>query len=96
MSNQGFQTKFDNPLGFSQITGMSASTGLGSVPAGTTRALIQAEAQTIRWRDDGTAPTATVGMNLLVGIVLEYRGVMSAFKMIQATSGAIANVSYYG
>lgn len=82
--------------GYQQVTGMSASTPLPSRPAVVRRAIIQAEAQAIRWRDDGTAPTATVGMLIPAGGELRYDGAdMSAFRMIQVTAGAIANVAYY-
>lgn len=82
--------------GYRQMTGITASTGLPTPPANTRRAIIQAEAQAIRWRDDGTAPTATVGMVIPAGGELRYDGAdMSAIKLIQVTTGAIANVSYY-
>jgi hypothetical protein len=53
------------PLGYSQFTtGLSSSTQL-SPPAsavGATRMLVCVETGSVRWRDDGTAPTSTVGM----------------------------------
>jgi len=82
--------------GYRQMTGIAASTGLTTPPANTRRAIIQAEAQAIRWRDDGTAPTASVGMLIPAGGELRYDGSdMSAIKLIQVTTGAIANVAYY-
>lgn len=61
------------------------------------RALIQAEAQDIRWTDDGeTVPTAAIGMLLKANTVLEYEGDLSKFQFIQTTAGAILNVSFYG
>lgn len=89
------------PKGYRQVTATSAAFTLasafgGSIPAGARVAFIQAEAQTIRWRDDGTAPTATVGMNLPVGGALEYDGSLAAIQFIAATAGAILNVALYG
>lgn len=83
------------PLGYQQLTSIAASTAL-TVPAGATCALLQAEGQIVRLRDDGTAPTASVGVELAVGAVpFPYCGALSAILVIQATSGGILNVLYY-
>lgn len=82
------------PLGYQQITSLSAAEGL-TVPSGATVAIIAAEAQAVRYRDDGVAPTASVGMPVAVGGTLEYSGTLSAMQIIQQTSGGIVNVSYY-
>ena len=81
-------------LGYQQITSLSASTAL-TVPVGATMALIVAETQAVRWRDDGTAPTASVGMPLAVGTSLSYDGDLRAIRFIQQTASAVLNVSYY-
>lgn len=86
------------PLGYQQITTLSAAVGL-AVPAGAQRALIQAQTQSVRWRDDGTNPSATVGM--LLGVTtgpsdyFEYDGNLSAIKFIEAAASAALNVTYY-
>lgn len=85
-------------LGYQQITGMAASTGL-TVPSDQNRgiptlAVIQAEAQAVRWRDDGVAPTSTVGMVLAAGASMEYDGTLGGIRFIEATAGAILNVTY--
>ena len=82
------------PLGYQQITSLSAATGL-TVPSGANRASITAEAQTVRWRDDGTNPTASVGMPITAGNGKWYIGDLTKIKFIQATSGGILNVAYY-
>lgn len=82
------------PLGYQQITTLTAATKL-TVPAGATMAVITAEAQAVRYRDDGVAPTATVGMPVAVGAPFQYSGTLSAMQFIAQTSGAILNVSYY-
>ena len=81
-------------LGYQQITSLSASTAL-TVPVGATMALIVAETQAVRWRDDGTAPTASVGMPLATGTSLSYDGDLKAIRFIQQTASAVLNVSYY-
>jgi hypothetical protein len=80
-------------LGYQQIT-LSGAASL-TVPAGATSAVITAEAQAVRYRDDGVAPTATVGMPLAVGVPLQYTGPLASVKFIQQTSGAILNILYY-
>lgn len=83
------------PLGFQQITATATAVGL-TPPAGARIAVIDVEAQNIRWRDDGTDPTAAVGMRILVNSESKYSGDLSAIKFIAETAGAILNVSYYG
>lgn len=85
----------DIPLGYQQITSLSSAVAL-TVPQGAKRALIQAEAQDVRWRDDGTNPTASVGMIIAVGDKLPYTGSLGAIRLIEVTASAKLNVSYYG
>ena len=81
-------------IGFQQITPLTTAQIL-TVPAGARIAVIHADGQVIRWRDDGTAPTATVGMRLVVGGELVYDGELTKLKIIEEATGAKANVSYY-
>lgn len=81
-------------LGYQQITSLSAATAL-TVPTGATTAVITAEAQAVRYRDDGTDPSATVGMPVAVGVVLTYTGPLSKIKFFEQASGAKLNISYY-
>ena len=81
--------------GYQQLTSLSSATAL-TVPSGATVALIQAESQSIRWRDDGTDPTTSVGMVLAAGESLFFTGDLSAFKAIEITASAKLNISYYG
>lgn len=82
------------PMGYEQITDMSSATGL-TVPSGADFALIQALDQNIRWRDDGTSPTSTVGVQLSAGDVLRYDGDLSAFEAIEEAASAEVNIAYY-
>jgi len=83
------------PLGYQQISSVATSTAL-TVPPGANLALIDCEAQAVRWRDDGTAPTATVGMSMAVADApLEYSGNLSALRFIEQTAGAKLNIAYY-
>jgi len=58
-------------------------------------ALITPESQDVRWRDDGVAPTATVGMPLASGVTLQYDGDLTKIKFIEQTASAKINISYY-
>lgn len=83
------------PLGYQQLTNLAASTAL-TPPVGARIALVHPESQNVRWRDDGTAPSATVGMRLPVGAELRYTGNLAAIRFIEETASAKINVSYYG
>ena len=83
-----------NCLGYQQITSLSSSTAL-TVPAGATLALIVPETQNVRWRDDGVAPTASVGMLVVANSSMSYDGDLKSIRFIAATAGAVLNVSYY-
>ncbi|MES2167967.1 MAG: hypothetical protein V4458_13200 [Pseudomonadota bacterium] len=82
------------PLGYEQITGLSAAKGL-TVPAGATFAIITADTQDVRYRDDGAAPTASIGMPLVKGAIFQYSGTLSKIKFIEQSASAVLNVSYY-
>lgn len=84
--------------GYQQITTLSSSIGL-TVPDGCFMALITPETQAVRWRDDGTAPTTSVGMPLSAGTTLKYTGGfdgLKALRFIEQTASAKLNVAYYG
>lgn len=66
-----------------------------TVPSGASSALIQAVAQNVRWRDDGTNPSASVGMRISAGEEFWYTGDLDAIKFIEEVASAELNVSYY-
>lgn len=90
---------FLTPVGFVQMTSLGSAVGLAALPVGARYALIEADhtaGQNIRWRDDGNAPTATVGMTIFQsGNPLWYTGDLTKIQLIQEVSGAIANITYY-
>ena len=89
-------------FGYQQITSLSASAGL-TIPTVTPEglngkpvfALIVAEGAPVRWRDDNTAPTASVGMPLAIGVPLQYDGDLRKIKFIEQSASAKLNISYY-
>lgn len=82
------------PNGYEQITSLAAAAGINA-PDGTVLAVIQPEAQNVRYRDDGTNPTTGVGMKLVANDYLFYTGVMSAIKFIEEAASAKLNITYY-
>jgi hypothetical protein len=85
------------PCGYQQInvTSLSSLAIPAACKSSATMAVITAEAQAVRYRDDGVAPTTTVGMPLAVGAQIQYLGTISALQFIAQTSGGIVNVLYY-
>lgn len=85
-----------NCLGYQRITPAATATGL-TIPAGTVMAMITPETQDIRWRADGTDPTASVGYPLPVGAELTCdTSNLPRWKCIDQTLGAVVNVMYFG
>jgi hypothetical protein len=89
-------------IGYEQITSLSTATALNApstdangLACRPSFALISCEAAAVRWRDDGEAPTASVGMPLAAGVTLQYDGDISRIRFIQQTPGAKLNISYY-
>jgi hypothetical protein len=89
-------------LGYQQITALSAATSL-TVPIRDANglsckpsfALITPLTNPVRWRDDGVAPTGSIGMPLLAGVTLQYDGDLSKIQFIETTASAELNVTYY-
>jgi hypothetical protein len=62
-----------NQTGYEDLTVTDTAGGLASVPGGgTSRALIYVGGAPIRFRSDGTAPTATVGMFVPAGNYIDW------------------------
>lgn len=83
------------PLGYVQITDVSTVVSL-PVPAGANFALVQVEGAPIRWRDDGSNPTATTGMRLTTTGELKLDTTLATVRVIQEAAGAKLNISFYG
>jgi len=81
------------PIAFRQITDVSAAVG---IYGGNGRvALIQALNANVRWRDDGTNPTDSVGVRLHAGETMFYVGNLRTLKFIQESAGAELNIAVY-
>ena len=94
----GYQDTVMSPVaGFQTLTVSSTAVAL-TVPATARLAVLTILADNIRYRDDGTNPTATVGMLVVAGsdIVVCGGPSLGAFRMIRQTTDATVSVSYYG
>lgn len=75
------------------LTPVSIPTACGTNPQ---LAVIKAEAQALRYRDDGIAPSATVGQPVATADgPIQYEGTISALQFIAQTAGGIVDVLFY-
>src|SRR5487761_194397 len=92
---------YRRPLGYQQLTLTSSAQHLTipAPPAGMVVGYVVIQCETTsavaRWRDDGTAPTATVGMSLNAGQELDYAGDPPMIQFIIGSGSPILDISYY-
>lgn len=90
---------FISPLGYCQLTSVAASTLVsscsGGIPALSAWAVICVDTAAIRWRDDGVAPTAAVGMPVAAGQCFYYSGTFATLRVIAQTGSPVVNISFY-
>jgi len=95
---------FYTSLGYCQITTLTSATTLvtascatGAVPTLNSKVIAQicVETASVRYRDDGTAPTAAIGIPAAAGTCFQYTGPLNAIQFIQQASGAILDVGFY-
>lgn len=91
------------PDGYCQITVLTSAVNLvtascstGSVPAQGIVAEICVSGQAIRYRDDGTAPTASIGIPVAAGTCFQYAGNIAKLSVIQQSATATVDASFYG
>ena len=87
----------DTPISFEQIS-INTAAGLTTIPSNANKAVITVETAGLRYRDDGTNPTSSVGHNMRVGsvIFLNGRNAVLNFKAIKSgTANSKINVDYY-
>lgn len=84
------------PLGYQALTVSTAAVS-PTVPTGAAVALITVESNPIRWRDDGSAPTAAVGTPQTAGQALWYQGSLARLQLIRSGGvDATVHFNYYG
>lgn len=86
------------PAGYEKLAVSTSAVGLASIPGDASRAVVVVEAQPLRYREDGTDPTASVGFLAVAEtvFVLPSRNAILQFKAIRSggTDSAIS-VNYY-
>ena len=89
-------------LGYSQIVALAGPKGLnngtlGGIPATADYAVVRAITQNVRWRSDGTDPTASVGNLLIAGgdPIVVRRPQLSTIQFIAAVAGAELAINFY-
>lgn len=96
---QNIVTFPSKPLGYEQLTVSTTAVPLASVPADAIRAVIGVEAQPMRYRNDETNPTASVGFLAKADATIElhsYKAIKN-FKAIRSdATDSVLNVIYYG
>lgn len=94
----GFQTQ-TKPFAFETITVSNVSIGFTTATADVANyAVVTLETNPIRYRADGSAPTAAIGHLASAGTTLEVCGksAIASFRMIrQGAADATAPVTYY-
>ena len=88
------------PNGYCQITSLGTAVTLVSgctsgVPASSTIAEICTEGVAVRYTDDGSTPTSSVGIPVSASTCFQYAGDLRAIKFIQQASSGIIDVSFY-
>ncbi len=79
----------------SAVTVATANCSSGSVPVRVALMSVCVTVAAIRYRDDGTAPTASVGMPVGAGTCINYSGDPRALQIIQQASGAVVDILFY-
>ncbi len=82
-------------VGYTKIASLSGAVGLGTVPAGATSVLLQAETKDVRLRFDDTAPTATDGFKLVAGTPFAWAGDFSKVQAIETSASATLHVTWF-
>lgn len=68
-----------------------------TVPAGTVSALITAGANPVRWRADGTNPSATVGHYVAANGNIEiFQGDLASVRFVATTATSALFITYFG
>lgn len=81
---------------FVQISVLTSAIALPAIPERINYVMIQAEGKDVRYRDDGVAPTASIGLILYAGDPpSKFVGGVKALKFIESSASAKLNVRFY-
>lgn len=85
------------PLGYAQasLTVVQLLSALLAVPSGATYVVLIPETNGLRWRDDGTNPTAAIGMPVAAGQSFVYDGDLSKLRVVSQAATCTLNLAYF-
>lgn len=88
---------FAASLGYQQSTSLSTSAAINlpSIPSNAQSVIIDVENAGVRFRDDGTDPTSSVGRPIAAGQSLCYANDPHSIRIIGQTGTPAINVTYY-
>jgi hypothetical protein len=67
-----------------------------TIPDSVKSALVSVETQAVRYREDGTNPTAAIGHLIAAGGSITFdAATLRRVKLIQATATAVINITFY-
>lgn len=86
-----------DPVGTFKLVAVGATAVGLAPPDAAMSALLSVEGGDVRFRDDGTAPTAAVGVRIAAGTVLAVRGKgsLTGIQFIAVAAAATVNVTFY-
>lgn len=77
-------------------TSSGASLTASGIPQGANSLTMQAEVASVRWRDDGGAPTAAIGGLIVSGLnPYFYNGQLSALQFMAASGSPLLDIEFY-
>lgn len=88
--------------GYFQTASISAATtllsivGATGIPSNSNFVWVCPEGANVRWRGDGTDPTATVGNLIQVGQTVKITSNLANLRFIQTAATATLNINFYG
>jgi len=85
----------DAPLGVGQLTGLTTAKGFTTIPQNARYAIVQCTGKSVRYSDDGVAPTESTGITINVGQSCLYNGDLAAIKFIETAATAVIDYAFY-
>ena len=84
------------PCGLVKITATGTAAGFSPPGVGESYCVITVETANVRIRDDGTAPTASIGLLLVAGgAPFTYYGDVNAVQQIAVSGSPVFNILFY-
>ncbi len=91
-------------IGYCQMTSLATAksvvtanctTGLAPTQAANVIVQVCVETQAVRYRSDGTAPTASVGIPVPAGTCFQWSGDLRALQFIQVAASATVDLEFF-